>query len=161
MLGPKANRGEGDGCEEVSRELVVAGGDPTEVLELVEEALDEVAVPVELAVDDASDTDVALGGNVGSGAGGLDQCDDGAGEVATVGDDIAGKRHVFNERRQGCLVGGLAGRQQQADRQTPTVDDGVDLGAQSPTRAADGVIRAPLFPPAACWCARTIEESIR
>jgi hypothetical protein len=44
----------------------------------------------------------------------------------------------------------LAGGQQQADRQAVAVNDGMDLGAQSSTRTADGVIRAPFFPPAAC-----------
>jgi hypothetical protein len=27
----------------------------------------------------------------------------------------------------------------------------VDLAGQSSTRATDGVIRTPFFPPAACW----------
>jgi len=45
----------------------------------------------------------------------------------------------------------LSGRQQEPDRQAILVDDGVDLGAQSSTRTADGVIFAPFLPPAACW----------
>ena len=45
---------------------------------------------------------------------------------------------------------GLAGGEHQADRQAVLIDNGVDLGAQSSTRTADGVIRAPFFPPAAC-----------
>jgi hypothetical protein len=44
----------------------------------------------------------------------------------------------------------LAGRQQQTHRQTHGIDDGVDLGAQSSTRTANGVILAPFFPPPAC-----------
>jgi hypothetical protein len=31
-----------------------------------------------------------------------------------------------------------------------SIDHGVDLGAQSSTRTADGVILAPFFPPPAC-----------
>ena len=45
-------------------------------------------------------------------------------------------------------------------RQAVLVDDGVDLSAQSSTRTANGVIRAPFFPPAACWWARMMDESI-
>jgi hypothetical protein len=44
----------------------------------------------------------------------------------------------------------LAGREQQADGQAAGVDHDMDFAAQSSTRTADGVIRAPFFPPAAC-----------
>jgi hypothetical protein len=44
----------------------------------------------------------------------------------------------------------LAGRQDEPDRQSVGIDDGMDLRAQSSTRTADGVIRAPFLPPAAC-----------
>jgi hypothetical protein len=37
----------------------------------------------------------------------------------------------------------------------------VELGAQSATRTANDVIRTPFFAPAACWWARTIDESTR
>ena len=40
-------------------------------------------------------------------------------------------------------------------------DASVDLGAQSATRATDGVIRAPFFAPAACWWARMMELSMK
>ena len=40
-------------------------------------------------------------------------------------------------------------------------DDDVDFGAQPASRASDGVVRTPFFPPAACWWARTTEESRR
>src|SRR5690606_7434640 len=59
------------------------------------------------------------------------------------------------------LVGGLARREHEAHRPAAVVDDGVDLGAQPSTGAAEGVILAPLFPPAACGWARTMELSIR
>jgi hypothetical protein len=36
-------------------------------------------------------------------------------------------------------------------RHSLLIDHRVDLGAQSSTRTADGVIRAPFLPPAACW----------
>ena len=90
----------------------------------------------------------------------LDQIDDGAGVVAAIGDDVTAGRQGFEQRRGGGLVGGLAWRQRKADRHSLLVDHGADLGAQSSTRTADGVIRTPFLPPAACWWARMIELSI-
>jgi hypothetical protein len=45
---------------------------------------------------------------------------------------------------------GLAGGEHQPQRQSMRANDGMDLGAQSSARTADGVILAPFFPPAAC-----------
>ena len=131
------------------------------MLELVEVALDQVAVAVDRAVDDAPDPNVALAGDVSGGACGLDQLDDGPGEETSVGDDMGRQREAVDQGRKGRLVGGLAGGEQEADRQALAIDDRVDFGAQSSTRTTDGVIRTPFLPPAACWWARTIEESIR
>jgi len=161
MSNVEAGCGEGYGGEEVAGELVIARGDGTEVFELVEEALDEVAFAVESWVDRAFDPHIALAGDMGRGAAGLDHLDDGAGEVAPVGDDVAGKDQPIEQVRRGGLVGSLAGGEQEAHGQAVGIDDDVDLGAQSTPRSSDGVIRTPFFPPAACWWARTIEESIR
>lgn len=150
MSDPEPNGSQGDCREEVAGELVVARGDAPEVLEFVEEALDEVAVAVELGIDGAYDLDVALGRDVGGRASGCEEVDDGTGAVSTVGDGIARRAQAIDQRRQRGLVGGLAGRQNHPDRKTVAINDGVDLGRQSSTRTADGVIRAPLFPPAAC-----------
>ena len=120
------------------------------MLEFVEEALDEVAPAVDREVDNAANADVALAGDMGFGAAGLDELDDGAGKETTIGDHVVGQTQPLDQRRKGCLVGGLTGREQETDRQAARVDDDVDLGAQSSTRPADGVIRAPFLPPAAC-----------
>src|SRR6185312_887197 len=152
---------EEEGGEEISRELVVARGDAAEMLEFVEEALDEVALTVDREIDDASNADVGLARDMGCGAAGLDQIDDGAGEEAAIGDHVAGQAQPRDQRRKGGLVGGLTGCQEETDRQAMRIHDHVDLAAQSSTRTADGVIRAPFLPPAACWWARTIELSIK
>jgi hypothetical protein len=57
---------------------------------------------------------------------------------------------AVDEGRERGLVGGLAGRQNQTHGQAVAIDDGMDFCAQSSTRTANGVIRAPFFPPAAC-----------
>ena len=84
-----------------------------------------------------------------------DQVEDRLGVVAAVGDGVAGWTETGKQGRHRPLVGGLAGGQQKPDRQTSRIDHGVDLGAQPATGTADGVIRPPFFPPAACWWART------
>lgn len=130
------------------------------MLEFVEEALDEIALTVDAAVDRAMDKPLAGRGDVGLGASGPDQVEQAVGVIAAIGHDVAASQAGQQIGRRLQVVG-LAGGQYQADRQAVLVDDGVDLGAQSSTRAADGVIRTPFFPPAACWWARMMELSIR
>ena len=130
------------------------------MLELVEEALDEVALPVEGGIDGALEPDVALGRDVGLAAPGVDHLDQSACVVSSIGDEGFGRWQGLDEGRRYGLVGGLAGGQDQPDGPSLFVDDGMDLGAQSSTRTANGVIRAPFLPPAACWWARTIELSM-
>ena len=59
------------------------------MLEFVEEALDEVALPVERVIDGALDLAVAAGRDVGPSAASFDQIDDSAGVVAAVSDEVA------------------------------------------------------------------------
>jgi len=82
---PQAHRGELDHGEEVGGELVVAGGDPAEVLQLGEEALDEVALAVEALAEAWLPAPVALRRDVGCGALFLDQLADAVGVIGLVG----------------------------------------------------------------------------
>ncbi len=150
MSDSDADGGKGDSCQEVSGELVVTRGDPAHVLELVEEALDEVALSIALEIDGSDHPHIALAGDVGRRSPGGEEFDDRARAVAAIGDCLAGRSQAGDEFRQRRFVGGLPRRQQQPNRQTHSIDDDMDLGAQSSTRTADGVIRAPFFPPAAC-----------
>ena len=142
--------GKSDSSQKISGELVVARGDPAQMLEFIEEALDQIALAIAFEVDASDHPNIALAGNVGSCAEGGEQLDDAAGAVAAVGNGFARRSQTLDQARQRGLVGGLAGRQQHADRQAYGIDDGMDFRTQSPTRAADGVILAPFFPPAAC-----------
>ena len=150
MPDPNANGSQCDRCEEVSSELVVTRGDASDMLEFIEEPLDEIALAVEFRIDRADDFDVALRRDVRSRAAACEELDDRACAVAAIGDGLTGRPQAIDQRRQCRLVGGLAGRQEETDRQAIGIDDGMDLGGQSSTRKADGVIRAPFFPPAAC-----------
>ena len=131
------------------------------MFELAEEAFDKVAPSIERGFDGSLDAHAALGRDVGRAAEAAHQIDNRHAVVAAVGDESGGGRQAGEKVRDGRLVGGLSRRDQQPDRQAVLIDDGVDLGAQSSTRTADGVIRTPFLPPAACWWARTIDESIR
>jgi len=68
-----------DHGEKVGGELVVAGGDTAEVLQLGEEALDEVALAVEPLAEAGFPAPVALGRDVGRCALILDQLSDAVG----------------------------------------------------------------------------------
>lgn len=131
------------------------------MFEFAEVAFDEIALPVDVPGDGSLKLSILLGRDVGRCADGLDLLDQSAGVIAAIGDDMAGPGQAGDQLGPDALVGGLSLRQAQADGQATFVDDGVDLGAQSPTREADGVIRAPFFPPAACWWARMIELSMK
>ncbi len=158
---PNTSRCKGDGGQEVSGELVEACGDAAELLEFAEEWLDPVALPIEIWRNRALLPDAALSWDMRLSASLRDQRDQRPAVVAAIGDERASRRQPVEQRRGGRFVGRLTRRDQQPDRQAILIDDGMDLGAQSSTRTADGVIRTPFFPPAACWWARTMEESIR
>ena len=146
---PEACGGESAGGEEVSGEFVVSGCDTAEVLELVEEAFDEIALTIEPPIDRALYFAVPLGRDVSLTATTGDEFYQVSPVITAVGDDIS-KRQTIEQSRSRRFVGGMTGGEQQPDRQAAFVHHRVDLGAQSSTRTADGVIRAPFFPPAAC-----------
>jgi hypothetical protein len=161
MPDPEPSGCESHGGKKVSGELVEAGGDAAEVLKFVEEAFDQISLAIEGMVDRPLVLAGLEGRNVRSGAMIGDEVDHRLGIVSTIGDGIGSRLQTLEQSRHGGLVGSLTRGQQKADRQAVGINHGMELGAQSSTRTADGVIRAPFFPPPACWCARTIEESIR
>ena len=158
---PQARGAEEHGGLVVSGGLVEAGGHTPELLEMTEEALDVIALAVEGGIDGALLLDLSLGWDVGAAALFFDELHHETAVVAAVGHQRLGGRQASKEVLDHDFVIGLPGREQQAQGQSVLVHHGVDLGAQSATRTADGVKRTPLFPPAACWWARTIELSIR
>lgn len=145
-----ADRGKSDGREEVSGELVVAGGNAAQMLELVEEALDEVALSIAFEIDGSNHPHVALAWDVRGGSARGEEVDDRSGAVTAIGDGFARWAQAGDEVWQGGFVGGLPRRQQQPNRQAHRIDDDMDFGTQSSTRTANGAILAPFFPPAAC-----------
>ena len=121
------------------------------MLELAEEALDEIALAVEARIDRPLELAVALGRDVGLSAALTDQIDQVLPVIAAIGNDNGGGRKPFKQAGRGSLIGSLSWRESKADRQSLLVNDDMDLAGQSSTRTADGVIRTPFLPPAACW----------
>src|SRR5262249_44802592 len=72
--------------EVVPGEFVIAGRDPSKVLELVEEALDQVALSVEFVLDGSLDLSVPLGRDMCLSPGLGDKIDDCLRFIATVSD---------------------------------------------------------------------------
>jgi hypothetical protein len=78
------------------------------VLEFIEEALDEIALSVEGAVDRALDLAVRTGRDVSSAAAASDQIDKGARVIAAIGDEIATGLELLDQDWGDGLVGNLA-----------------------------------------------------
>jgi hypothetical protein len=95
LCAPKARRDEFDGGEEVGGILVVAGGDATELFDLVEEPFDEVALPVQPAGKD--EPSLPARRNVGKHPLFGRLRPDGCSVVALVGEQDAAVRHRLDQ----------------------------------------------------------------
>jgi hypothetical protein len=104
----QARGGKQEGGKEVGGGFVVTRGDASEVLEFIEEALDEIALSVEGAVDRALDLAVRTGRDVSSAAAASDQIDKGARVIAAIGDEIATGLELLDQDWGDGLVGNLA-----------------------------------------------------
>lgn len=114
-----------------------------EVFELAEIALDEFALAIQFSIDGLA---VALGWDVRLAAAVSNEVDNGLCVIAAIGNQGSGGRHPFEQNLDRRFVGGLAGWQDNAQRQTILIHKCIDLGAQPSTRTADGVIRTSFFP---------------
>lgn len=123
------------------------------MLELVEEALDAIALLVEVVVVGSRTGAVLSWRDDDLGAGGRNPFDQVVRVVALVGDGYLGGEAVDEFMREGDVVA-LSGRADQAERQAEGLGGRVDLGAQAAARPAQALgIRPPLTlrAPAACW----------
>jgi hypothetical protein len=135
--------------EKISGEFVVARGDGTEVLELIEEALDEVAFAVECEI--ACPLDLAIG--LGRDNRGDSSLGEGADEQVGVVRLVANQSvwvGVLDQRLRASKIMRLSWREHQLDGIAQGVDQRVNFGGQSAARSADR-LRAVFFrAPALC-----------
>src|SRR5262245_17841740 len=156
--------GDVDEGQEVAGGLLVAGGHAPELLDLVPEALRQVAVLVALLVDLALLLARAQRRDDRLGAPRLDLLDQRLLVVALVGDDHL-EGHPLDQRARLGNVGLLPGGQDDPDRQPQPADPGVDLGGEAAAAAAEGLLLlpacavSPFFAPAASRWARMMVEA--
>lgn len=144
--------GEGNEAHEVGEELVVSGCDPPEVFEFIEEALDAVALFVDVFVVVVLIATIALGRDDRRGLGVQDAVMEAIGIIGTVGQDIVGFKSL-DQVIGAADVALLPWTTDQADRIAKTVGGGMDLSAQPASGPAKALgIRPPfsLRAPAAC-----------
>jgi hypothetical protein len=140
--------------------FLVTCGDAAAMLDLVDESFDQVALLAEVLVLRDSSRAGAVRRDDGLSAGVCDGGSKAIGVVAFV------REQVFEGKTADqafCLtdIGDLAGRQDEADRIAESIDGNADLRAQAAARTPNRLIFAPPFwAPAACWCARTMVESM-
>ena len=136
--------------EECRTELVVAGCDAPELLQLVEEAFDVVALAIDDFLPPESLFAVGFVGNVGDRALITDVSTNTVGIVTLVGDDNGAGLEPFEQGLRAGHVVSLAGRDDQADRAAFRVDAGVDFRGEAAPASADTTISTLFFTPEAC-----------
>ena len=150
---PYCDGGEFHEAHEVGEQLVVSCGDTPELLQLAEEALDGVALPVEMFVIGALDLAIALGWDDHLRPGIDDGLDEMVGVVTLVGDDGISVEPFDQVMGQGDVIA-LTRCTDEANGKSQSITGGMDFGAQASARPAQALgIRPPfsLRAPAACW----------
>ena len=136
--------------EEGGSEFVVACGDVAELLELVEEALDEVPLAIDGLLPAVFLLAVGSVGDVGDGALTTNAGAHRVGVVAPVGDDDCARRQSVEQDLGASDVVIVPGRDQEADRPAFGVDPRVDF-RREPAAASTDTTNSTLFlTPEAC-----------
>lgn len=145
---------EGDdlyGSQEVLGSFVVSGGDSSELLDLVEEPFDEVALPIDPGREDESPLAVGFGWNVGPGLplGGFGA--DGVAVIAFVGQQNGPVTKVLCQGVSLGAIGNLSGGQAQVDGAAFRINERVDFAGEAPTGTSHAaIVSSPFFPVAPC-----------
>jgi len=139
-----------DESQEGGAKLVVAGGDATELFELVEEAFDVIA----LAVESLRPTEALLAPDhvwdVGDGASCFDMGPQPIGIISFVGDDDGVPAETGQKRLGAGQIVGLAGGDQDLDRPALVVDARVDFRREPSAASPHTTISTLFLTPEAC-----------
>ena len=122
-------------------QLVEARFDTSEVLDLAEEALDQVSLAIYLSIDQSSDESFAGRGDTGLCLCGSDLRQESIGVIAAVS-DAATAFEAGEQLQCSTQIVGLARRRHESHGQAVLVHDRINLGPQSPARTTNGVIFA-------------------
>jgi hypothetical protein len=141
-------------------EAVVPGCDVSEVFEPVEHAFDGIAVAIDVRREAIRPASICLWWDVGCDPSALDLSAHRVAVIALVGIQDRGVWRQFQQSVCGDAVGHLSTCQQEGERPTKAIGQGMDFRGSTATRAANGLLLFPPFPPEAQRCAFTAEESI-
>ena len=147
-----------DECEVARASLVEARRDSAEALEAVEEEFDEVTLPIERAVLRDRALSFRLRADDRLDPAGLQFSAKFVRVVAGVADQRIAPRVVEQLGRCDQFVS-LARRQRDVERPPFRVDDRVDFGRKTSSRASQSILLDPPFPPDASWWARIVVPS--
>src|SRR3979411_2286476 len=81
------------------------------------------------------------------------------GVIGCIGEDMLGGQPIYEGMGLSDVVA-VPAREDESHRQAQPTHGHVELARQAAARAADRLILSPPFAPAACWCARTMVESM-
>ena len=150
MAEPKPDRRDVDEAQEAFGRLVVTGGDPAGILELVEAAFDQIAQPVEGAIHADAPLARLPHWDHWQGIALLYGSANAVSVVSPVGEqDARGGQVVGHHQIEPEIVRRLARRDLRSHGQAVRVDEKVDLGRETTTRTSETRSRSPLFEPAA------------
>lgn len=135
--------------EEISCQLVVASGDPPEVLGAAEAALDDVSPLVGSFVEAMEGDAVGLVGNNGLRTTIDDLRAQRVAVIPFVGDERAHGRRECQNIGRGRDVGILTGGQMKDNWPAERIAQRMDFGRAPAARSADRLIVLPPFPPEA------------
>ena len=154
----KTDEGCGDGNKrlEANGEFVIASGDATKMFNSGKEPFNEVSTSVMIDIVVTRLLAVGPGRNDCLGAQLADTGQESGCVKGFVRKDCADTFHAVEKIR--CLsdVMSFAPSETKSSQVAQTIDCGVNLGTQSPTRTANTLLALFFDAPAACWCARTI-----
>jgi len=126
-----------------------AGGEATEGLELVDEALDHMALVVEMPVVGHDTGAARMRRDHRVGTEGCERVSDAAGVVRRIGDHVLGRLAVEQRLRLGGVVR-LARGEDDAHQLAERVDQQVEPAAQAAARTPKRLITPVFLAPAAC-----------
>ena len=135
--------------QEIPGELVVSGGDAPEVLEPAKAALDDISALVGAFVEAMDNDAVGFVGNDRLGSAAHDFAAKVVAVIPFVGEERAHGRRERQNIGRGCNIGILAWGQMQDDRPAERIAQRMDFCRAASTRAADGLVVLPPFPPEA------------
>jgi len=124
------------------------------VLELAEEALNQIALAVERLAKAWFPFAIGFRGYVRHRALGFNQGADGIGIVGFVSQNDGARIEAVEQLICGWPIMCLPCGQAEPDREPLRIDDGVDFGRKPASGTTETMISIPLFAVAACWCAR-------